>query len=118
MIEFTVKRSEWLRGEGNEKSKLLLPSDGKKCCLGFLALALGAKEEDISNMDAPVNASDVLWPEGLLSSKRLHSSLCTELMDINDYCRLSFKTAITASEQEDVIIKRFSEINIKVTFID
>ena len=46
--KFTVKRSEWLRGEGSEASFLIRPRDDKKCCVGFFALqVIGLGEFDL-----------------------------------------------------------------------
>jgi hypothetical protein len=41
---FVVKRSEWLRGS---RESFLLREDGKKCCVGFLCLSLGASAVEI-----------------------------------------------------------------------
>lgn len=54
-MKFTVKKSEWLRDEGGSFSYLLRRSDNKKCCLGFLALECGAKDDDIRSRDNPAN---------------------------------------------------------------
>jgi hypothetical protein len=34
-MKLTVDRKTWLRGEGDRVSRLLRPSDGQMCCLGF-----------------------------------------------------------------------------------
>lgn len=46
-MELKIVRNRWLRGEGSEESYLLRRRDKKQCCVGFYALALGLKEEDI-----------------------------------------------------------------------
>jgi hypothetical protein len=45
MLQVTIERSKWLHGEGLDKSKLLRPSDGKLCCHGFYARALGFSDD-------------------------------------------------------------------------
>lgn len=35
MKQVIIKKSEWLRGEGDVVSYLKRPEDGKKCCIGF-----------------------------------------------------------------------------------
>jgi hypothetical protein len=40
-MKFTVKRSEWLRGEGHDTSRLRRAGDGKKCCWGFACEQMG-----------------------------------------------------------------------------
>lgn len=120
MIKFTVKRSEWLRGEGQYASKLLRGSDCKKCCLGFLALSLGANEEDIKGLAAPVSAEvlrlNIPWPEEFFvasqSGRKLHSHACAALMHINDDESSSDK------DKEALLTKHLEKIGIKVTFVD
>lgn len=53
MKVLTIDRNMWLRGEGGERSKLLRPSDGKMCCLGFDALARGLSKDDIFDRSGP-----------------------------------------------------------------
>lgn len=53
MKKVIVERSKWLRGEGEENSKLLRTEDGKMCCLGFVCLAFGKTEDDIADSEAP-----------------------------------------------------------------
>ena len=47
MHTVVINRKKWLRGEQN--SKLRKPN-GKKCCIGFLATALGATNRQITNI--------------------------------------------------------------------
>lgn len=47
-MEFTVKRSEWLRGKGSDES-YLLREDGFKCCVGFFCLAAGLSPKQIED---------------------------------------------------------------------
>ena len=53
-MRLTISRERWLRGEPNE-SWLLRPEDRKMCCLGFLALACGATEEQITERATPMS---------------------------------------------------------------
>lgn len=48
-ITVVIDRSKWLRGEGGKNSFLRRESDGKQCCLGFAAIAMGATLEEITN---------------------------------------------------------------------
>ena len=100
-------RLTWLRGEGSDKSTLLRSSDGKMCCLGFLALQLGAEESYIKGRDCPGQACKVNWPKSLSLYTGAQSPLCVELMKINDG---------SADEQE--LTEKFAEANIEVTFIN
>lgn len=51
-MEFTVKRSTWIRGQGVHGS-LLLRDDGKQCCLGFLASACGIEDTLMLGISVP-----------------------------------------------------------------
>ena len=46
---------EWLRGEGSYSSRLYRPEDGKKCCVGFFALAKGIPLDKIWNINEYAN---------------------------------------------------------------
>lgn len=48
MIKVVVNMKQWLRGEGNQVSYLRRATDGKQCCVGFLARKLGATVKDIT----------------------------------------------------------------------
>ena len=52
-MKLTIDRQEWLHGEGSSTSCLLRTSDGKRCCVGIYARALGVKDELLR---------DVAWP--------------------------------------------------------
>lgn len=60
----------WLRGEGEEASRLLRPSDLKRCCLGFLGRACGIDDAYMFDKGGPVSvvASNERekWPAELL----------------------------------------------------
>lgn len=69
-MKLIIDRSMWLRGEGSDKSKLLRGCDGKMCCLGFYAKALGYKDQDIFEEAEPEDTIDrssaepqSKWPE-------------------------------------------------------
>ena len=51
LLKVVVTRSNWLRGEGPRASCLLRPSDGRMCCLGFVAIARGLTHEELSRVD-------------------------------------------------------------------
>lgn len=53
MKTITIDRSRWLHGEGGHASKLQRAKDGKRCCIGFVCLAYGAAEADITDKGNP-----------------------------------------------------------------
>ena len=114
-MKLTIKRSEWLRGEGPDDSLLLRQSDGKKCCLGFLALALDATEKYISGRASPANAPALSWPEGFVLKdldSRYENSGCIDLIETND------TTFLSETEREDALTKHFKKFDIDVEFVD
>jgi hypothetical protein len=124
MKKLTIKRSEWLRGEGFTASKLLRPEDGKKCCLGVLSLQLlGATEDQIKGVDAPARVPEISWPEGFIrpmphldgapsAVRYMHNSDCEHLMEIND------NRAMSDVEREFLLVENFQKFGIDVEFVD
>ncbi len=117
--KFTIKRSEWTRGNKNGPSRLL-NEDGFKCCLGFYALASGLRNQDIKLLYSPTEIildknkrwDSFLLKESLLDDKLLNSDACETLMFINDNPVSSDKV------KEKDIIKMFKQHNVQVRFID
>lgn len=74
MQKVVVKRSEWLRGEGYERSMLYRPEDGKRCCIGFACnQLLGLTDEQIAGLravghDALTDRRDTLIEVGLIDA--------------------------------------------------
>lgn len=117
MHKFTVKRSEWNRGQVD--SCLLRGSDNLKCCLGFYLLSKGFTKDDILYQYFPVdvilfcseNHNDPMVDT--LNRKFLtSSSLALKLMQIND------NADILDDEREELLKDRLLESGIEVTFVD
>lgn len=118
--EFTVDRKTWQRGEGPNSA--LLGRDGRKCCLGFLALACGHTEADIFGVSSPFDLFDkdksYMMPPALIDDGdgneegiiTCDSFACIKLMDTND------DKCITESFREEQLTKGFESLGIKVTF--
>ena len=129
VTEFTIDRSKWLRGQGSEKSRLLRPSDGKMCCLGFYALACGLKPEEIEERDTPKNAGapyqnckQAAWlfhhcldPLSKVSKVTECSGDCYDLMSANDD---KANENFTEEEREKAIVSTFAANGVTVKFID
>ena len=45
MLNVTIDRTAWVRGD--PKNSWLLDTNGHRCCIGFLAQALGLKDKDL-----------------------------------------------------------------------
>lgn len=109
-IRFTVFRDKWITGD--HYSSCLLRDDGKRCCLGHLARALGASDEDIRPFAAPGSTwRAVNWPPCLLGKNR-SSALAFDLMGIND------NEALSLSERERKLTALFAANGIDVEFRD
>ena len=120
MIKVTVKRSEWLRGEGAEASRLLR-GDGKMCCLGFVCLALGATKEQILNKDSPLQLqkNTRFRVTNLLERRELHCELhwvhhdaVCDAMELNDYEHTSDAC------KEGQLIPILAKVGIELEFVD
>lgn len=130
--KFTVKRSEWLRwGEsllpdGSLGSCLYRSSDGKKCCLGFLALEAGCTLNDIRDVGSPENlfcrskikitGLTTLSPHPFMHAIRreeYHTEVCKSILHTND------TSSIESDEQrEEELMKLFQELGVEVIFVD
>ena len=103
-MKLVIDRSRWLHGEGANASYLLRETDGKMCCLGFLALQCGAVEDDIRASREPSEVS-IEWPERL-------SEHATCLMIEND------NIEDTDNEREAGLTTIFTKMGIEVEFVD
>ena len=54
-MKFVIDRKRWWRGKGSNDSRLLIPTTGEMCCLGFRQLATGLQPSDISDMGNPAS---------------------------------------------------------------
>jgi hypothetical protein len=116
--ELVIDRKRWLRGEGGAVSKLLRPSDGKMCCLGFYGRALGFSPDEIGHLSSPSDTyASGRWPAWLLQyvyERGCHSDTetCNQLIRTND-------DAPTApDEREAKIAAIFARHGVTVRFVD
>lgn len=129
-MKFTIERSKWLRGEGSPYSSLLRQRDQKKCCLGFMACALGYTEEQILEQETPgelVATSKVNhWPDemiyhsdaqNLIDPMMLHQGITRDMMDVND-TPVGPDTEFTEEFREASLKKMFNSIGIEVEFVE
>lgn len=124
--KLVIDRATWLHGEGGDKS-YLLRADGKKCCLGFLAIQNGYKEKDILEKRSPSSLRVVenlrkIW-EGIIDGSWA-SKLGYSMMETNDgrtgmpILNSSGEMTINSDEdREKRLIKLFKQIDIDVEFV-
>jgi hypothetical protein len=69
LIEFKISRKDWIRGEGSEKSALIVTTDGsnkgKKCCVGFQSLTAGLEEADLCGQGTVVDVYNYKISKGV-----------------------------------------------------
>ena len=111
MLEVTVKRSQWLRGEGGMASFLLRGSDGKMCCMGFAALAAGATPSDIVGRKT-VNGKNTYTMTAQVPAIHATGDDLKALYDNND------NTFLSQAKRETNITIEGLKIGIKFTFVD
>lgn len=116
--KFTITRSTWLRGSGDNVSSMLHnPKVDKMCCLGHYGLSRGLSKEDMTNCRTPkylpLPFHEVFYPFltqlGIFSG---NNEICIKLMDAND------NNTIVEKSREEIITRLFAEANIAVTFVD
>ena len=114
--EFTVKRSEWYRGKGDDDSALL-KEDGSKCCVGFLCLNAGLPKKalfEVGSVEA-VHMDLERLPKWLAERFVFDYDATDWALDVykaNDTPKLS------GVEREAKLTALFAEKGIKVTFVD
>lgn len=113
-MKLTIDRKEWSRGDND--SALLKVSDGKRCCLGFLAKECGYSDSDMLGTCTPASlvygrGKDNLFPGGLVKELR-DSHVTNALMRINDRSDLKDE-----EDREMRLAVLFKEIGIEVEFV-
>ena len=129
-INLTIDRSRWIYGDqGIDTSLLLRAKDNKMCCLGFLAKACGASDDEIMELASPAKIpefkqgqwpdqlkpirenryfdEDYEWGHGLITNTKL----CTDLMFVND------DKILNLQEREELITKFMLDAGVTVTFV-
>ena len=107
MINVAVDRNMWYRGKGMAESRLLR-TDRQKCCVGFLAIKLGACAKELLDIDALVEV-------GVKDIERFndtHDEVLTEAYITND------ATNITEAVREARLIVIGQKMNVNFYFIN
>lgn len=115
---FTVKRSNWLRGERD--SYLLHPENGKMCCVGFLCESLEITKGDMLDR---VHLSEVMGPReevaGFFQEEYYGASryipetgLAERIYGTND------NSFLTDLQREAMLTELFEQAGIEIKFED
>lgn len=112
-LKLVISREKWCRG--GELDGALLKDNGTMCCLGFAAKADGYK--GLRRKLMPADIYEVTKgkirngiTKRLVDKNGCNTALCNNLATIND------DSVYTDNQRETFIKKRFSTINVKVTF--
>jgi hypothetical protein len=126
-MKLTIPRSIWLRGEGDEVSRLLRPEDDKMCCIGIYLKELGVEEEYLLNVsDAnhinfnhrlPEEAKWLRDPCAVPSSGSFYTTNDYELLNIDEDSE-SRGFVRSEEEREAKIREMFLAHGVEVTFVD
>jgi len=130
-MQFTVKRSEWYRGQGYTGSRLLREQDRKRCCLGFLGRACGIGDNEMLDVTNPWGTKgdpgqSGTWHPGLFLADVLRhfpdidlpltntmpDIMATLFVVVNDSPDLDGVT------REETLTRLFRHIGIEVEFVD
>lgn len=117
MLNVTIDRNLWLRGEGDRGSCLLAP-DGRMCCLGFACLAAGETKEAIHglpDLETLAGCLDDISPALHLlvrdePAALVNSELGIDLMKTND------DPSLSPAARESEIVRLGLEAGINFTF--
>lgn len=111
--KFTVKRSKWANAHSVEDTNAIQLSNYLgMCCLGFVCLQLGAKEEEINNIDAPEGAKTNKILGRLVDEFGRHLKWVNRAMAINDDLGISNPT------REHLLTELFQENGYDLEFVD
>jgi hypothetical protein len=136
-MRFEIDRAKWLHGQPEAPNSRLLDDQGRMCCLGFCALALGLSRNQIDGLGEPgeVDLLDVSgdpvspWPEtfvyvsadedGRVSRDTIFSG---ELISLNDESEsgdreLGQTIAEFRADKERRLIAKFAEIGYEAVFV-
>lgn len=112
MERLVIDRSKWLRGEGSMESRLYRSSDGKMCCIGFLALARGCTLADIADRSAVESRRLEVKPRRLSNFPIDQFAPLPVAYDVNDAADINDDT------REEKLTTIFAEMGYEVEFVD
>lgn len=130
-VRVYIDRNRWLRGEGDDRSRLLRSIDRKMCCLGFTCLVLGKTEDDITDLPSPSSTTRIALDDSILGyadppgrgtvlvvddTPRTFSATCiatvADMMEIND------NRHVDADTREGKLIDLAASIGLEFVFGD
>jgi hypothetical protein len=99
MAKYIVDRRTWYRGMTDDGNSLLLRSDGKRCCIGFVGQQCGIVDEELLNKGTVYKAPSALWPDWMKESKINFGTDIALAYETNDTVRLT-------DESREAILKK------------
>lgn len=101
-MKFIVNRNRWYRGK---KDSCLLNTDGKMCCLGFLAKQCGYSDEDIFKH---------WYPESVKDNSKFPNSVLGK--DVVEIVKINDDPNISEDVRETLLKHEFNKNGILVKF--
>lgn len=114
-MNYIVKRSEWLRGEGGVVSCLLRSSDHKRCCIGFVGQQLGIRDGALAGQRTAIDTKVVAWPTWMLMKSELINVSET---DIDKAYRINDAQCLTDEQREVELKEIFASNGDTIEFVD
>jgi hypothetical protein len=121
-VKLTIDRARWGRGVGEGR----LLSDGKMCCLGFLAKACGLSDtaiEDLGNpsdvyCEEPTKHKQVWNSMGVPFKKPRKLKELGEAMALETvFVLINDDENLTEKRRERLLTKEFAKIGVNVEFV-
>ena len=108
-MKYTIDRTKWLRGEGDEKSLLLRMQDGKMCCLGQVSLQCGVSENEILGKSVLSHLQRI---------ERYPEWLRTAFGDRGRAMNLNDSTATSDADKESALTALFAKHGDELEFVN
>ena len=114
MLKVEIDRTTWLRGEGQDQSFLLRSSDGRKCCMGFAALAAGIDPEDLDC--AAIHSIEADYVPDSLAVFNIHNGFLPS--EVYNVYRINDHTTMSSADRESELIKAGKKVGIEFSFVN
>lgn len=119
LLTFTVYRDKWIRGYV-DSSRLLRSSDGKMCCMGFLAVSCGIEKDALRDMavfeDLYRSSMDKL-PDATRPREVGFGSF-QDVYDVRKIYQLNDSVMLSEDRREQLLTASLKALDIEVLFKD
>lgn len=118
MKKLTIKRSEWVRGEGPWLSKLFT-SKGKRCCLGFFGNSLGIPDREMKEIGSPGKFNEIFRNEIFRAKTTLFPEILDEFsVSYAEFIEANDDESISSYDRERILKGLFKRIGVEAEFVN